>query len=123
MPIVDVELVGAVPAEVGSGLAQRLADRVGDVLGSRPQGTWIRLRFLAEQNYAENLDGPPPERIEPVFVSILQAELPPEQQLAELAGRLATAIGAACSRPVANVHVLFEAAAVGRLAFGGKLLT
>ncbi len=122
MPIVDVELVGPVPAEVGSGLARRIADGMGDTLDSRPQGTWVRLRFLAEQNHAENLDGGP-EGIEPVFVSILQAELPPEQQLAELAGQLATAIGLACSCPVANVHVLFEPAAVGHLAFGGKLLT
>ena len=85
MPIVDVELVGPVPAEVGSGLARRIADGMGDTLDSRPQGTWVRLHFLAEQNYAENLDGGP-EGIEPVFVSIPQAELPPEQQLAELAG-------------------------------------
>lgn len=54
MPILNVEIVGALHSEIRSGLAQRLADAAGRVLESRPRGTWVQLHFLEQEEYAEN---------------------------------------------------------------------
>jgi phenylpyruvate tautomerase PptA (4-oxalocrotonate tautomerase family) len=122
MPILNVELVGEVPDSVRRGLARRIADAAGEVLGSRPQGTWVTLRFLGQDAYAENAGGPPPGA-RPVLVSVVQAEPPSGGALAVQASRLVEAIALACSRPLANVHILFQPAAAGRIAFGGRLPT
>ena len=120
MPILDVELIGPVSEAVRRGLAARIADAAAAVLGSPPQGTWVKLRFLDADAYAENAGGPPPE-VRPVFVRVLQAEVPQGPELAELTSRLTTAVAAACDRGAENVHVLHELPAAGRIAFGGRL--
>jgi phenylpyruvate tautomerase PptA (4-oxalocrotonate tautomerase family) len=120
MPIVDVEVVGPVADGIRVGLAQRLADAIGAALGSPPQGTWVRVRFLEELAYAENGAGRP-EDARPVFVSILLGELPDRDVLSQHALRLATAVAKACGRPSERVHIVFEPAALGRIAFGGRL--
>ncbi len=120
MPILDVELVGPVPDEVRQGLAQRIADAVGDALGSRPQGTWVKLRFLEAEAYSENSGGPTADA-RPVLVSVLQAQPPSGAELSVLASRLTAAIAEACRRPIENVHIIFEPPADGRISFGGKL--
>ncbi len=48
MPILDVQLVGPVAADIRPGLAQRIAEATGRALDSRPQDTWVKLRFLDE---------------------------------------------------------------------------
>lgn len=58
MPILDVQLIGAVPRDLRAGLAQRIADAAAEVLRSRPQGTWVKLHFIATDAYAENAGGP-----------------------------------------------------------------
>ena len=120
MPILDVELVGPVPDHVREGLARRLADAAGEALGSRPQGTWVKVRFFEEHCYSENTGGPP-EGAQPILVSVLEAEPPRGRELSEQASRLAEAIAEACGRPAENVHIIFEPPAAGRIAFGGKL--
>ena len=119
MPILDVELVGPVPEEVRDGLAARLADAAGAALDSPPQSCWVKLRFLDPADYAENAGGPP-ARVCPVLVSVLLAEWPPEDAIADLLARLTRAVADACRRPVENVHVLLEPPAAGRIAFGGQ---
>lgn len=118
MPIVDVEIVGTLADAARSGLAQRIADAIAAALTSRPQGTWVRVRFLDDGAYAENgaSDG-----AQPVFVSVLLAELPSSEVLSQQALKLATAVADACGRSSENVHILFEPAALGRVAFGGHL--
>ena len=120
MPTLDVEIVGEVSGDVGQGLAQRLADATGEVLGSRSQGTWVKVRFLEEEAYAEN-GGGPPDGVLPVLVSVLQFERPEGRQLSRLASSLTQAVAEACERPMENVHVVFEPPAAGRIAFGGLL--
>lgn len=120
MPILDVEIVGPVPEEVRSGLARRVADAAAAALDTRPQCTWVKLRLLDEDAYAENAGGPP-AGVRPVFVSVLQAELPQGAELSAQAARLTAVIAEACRRPAENVHVVFELAAAGRIAFGGRL--
>jgi hypothetical protein len=117
MPILEVEVVG-VP-EAPGGLAGVLADEAARALAS-PGRTWVRLRVLPEDRYAED-GGGPPAGVRPVFVRVLRAELPARETLESEALLLAEAVARACRRPVENVHVLYEPPARGRVAFGGKL--
>ena len=48
VPILDVQFVGPVADDIRPGLAQRVAEATGRALDSRPQGTWVKLRFLDE---------------------------------------------------------------------------
>lgn len=120
MPILDVELIGPVSEAERDGLADRIAEASAPIFDSRPQGTWVKVRFLPSSQYAENAGGPPPD-VRPVIVSVLEAEPLGGDALAERARRLADAVALACGRPAEHVHLLFEPAAAGRIAFGGKL--
>ena len=120
MPRLDVEFVGEVD-DGRSGLAARLADAAGAVFDSPPLETWVRLRFLSEDDYAENAGGPE-AGVRPVFVTVLLGSPPDEDTLAVQAEALCQAVSSASQRPAENVHILFEPAARGRIAFGGKLL-
>lgn len=121
MPILDVQLVGAVPEEVRRGLAQRIADSAGAVFESGSQETWVKLRFIPPDQYSEN-DGGPPAGAQPVIVSVLQASPPLAQELADQAAHLTRAIADACQRPPEHVHLIFESAGHGRVAFGGHIV-
>ena len=118
VPIVDVELVGDVV--ITAETTQRLADTIGEALSSRIGGTWVRVRLLAPDNYAEN--GGLDEATRPAFVTVLEHTRPTGSDLVERIGRVTAAVVAATGRDPDNVHVLFEADAVGRLAFGGRLV-
>lgn len=120
MPILDVEIVGPVPASARPDLARRIADAAGGVFGSGPQNTWVKVRFLEEDAYAENMGGPPPG-VRPVLVSVLLAVVPPPERLSEQTLRLSQALAEICDRPVENIHIIVEPPAAGRVAFGGKL--
>jgi phenylpyruvate tautomerase PptA (4-oxalocrotonate tautomerase family) len=121
MPILDVEVVGPMPAARRRGLARRLAGACGAAFGAPPGHTWVRLRWLAADDYAES-GGGPPRGVRPVFVGVLLAERPPIGVRTRQAAGVAAAVAVACGRPVANVHVLFHAPAKGRIAFGGRLV-
>ena len=119
MPVLDVEVVGPVPDRVRSGLAQRIADAAGEALNAAHGGTWVKVRFLAEDSYAES--GGAPEGMRPVFVSVLLGTPPQGEARAEQVRLLTRAVAAACDRPAANTHVLYQPAAKGRIAFGEKM--
>ena len=68
MPILEVEVIGEVSAPLRHRLAQRSADAAGQVFETAPQQTWLKLRFLDGQDYAENA-GPAPNPL-PVFVRV-----------------------------------------------------
>jgi phenylpyruvate tautomerase PptA (4-oxalocrotonate tautomerase family) len=78
------------------------------------------LHELSADRYAEN--GGEVE-VRPVFVRVLRADSPTQTELKQEASKLAEAIAGVCGRPVENVHVIFEPPGMGRIAFGGKLLT
>jgi enamine deaminase RidA (YjgF/YER057c/UK114 family) len=118
MPILDVTVVGG-SAAAHDDTAQRIADASGEVLGARRGGCWVRLHRLDAADYAES-GGAAPD-VAPVFVRVVRHELPPPADRARSAGALADAIARVLSRPRENVHVLFEPAAAGRIAFGGEL--
>jgi phenylpyruvate tautomerase PptA (4-oxalocrotonate tautomerase family) len=118
MPILDIEVVTA--DALGDDLATRLADMAGDVFGSPPASTWVRLRALPPHQYAENLCLQP-EGWGAVFVTVLKAECPTGAALKREARLLAEGVARVCGRAVENVHVLYEPNAQGRIAFGGRL--
>ena len=118
MPILNVEIVGEIEPELSSGLASRLADSAGVALNSRPQGTWVKLHFLAADQYSENEGGAPVGAL-PVIASLILAEPPIGEALQNLITVLTDAISNCVGRPRENVHIIVEPPAIGRIAFGG----
>jgi hypothetical protein len=121
MPIVDVEVVAVPRTGLAPDLAQRLADALGAALDTPSGTTWIRLRLLASDGYAEN--GALIEAAAlPVFVTVLRRQLPDVAQRATECALLARTVGDIVGRPADRVHVEYAPAAAGRVAFGGKLV-
>jgi phenylpyruvate tautomerase PptA (4-oxalocrotonate tautomerase family) len=114
MPILRVEVVAAV---LPAGLAQRIADGAASALGTAPGRTWVRLRCLAPEDYAEN--GADSEGLAPVFVELLLRR-PLTEGRATLSA-LTDAVAEACERPRDRVHILLLPPAAGRMSFGGVL--
>jgi phenylpyruvate tautomerase PptA (4-oxalocrotonate tautomerase family) len=116
MPILNVEVVGD-PSAYAADLATRLANATARVFQSRPQGTWIKVYFLPEAQYAEN-EGD----AKPVLVSITQGTLPAGEELRRQLADLTQTIADVTGHAAENVHVILEPEARGRIAFGGQLL-
>jgi len=116
VPLIDVELIG--PPARPQGLAQRLADATGDALQTDQGRTWVRVRTLPADAYAEN--HAPPQR--PVFATVVLRALPPRPERDHVVVALTRAIAGATDRLPERVHVRLEPAAAGRQAFGGRLV-
>ncbi|MEM1411433.1 MAG: hypothetical protein AAGH19_03665 [Pseudomonadota bacterium] len=116
MPILDIEVV-ALTANTNT-VSQALADRAGKVFESAPGRTWVKLRNLEATHYAENQS---PEAPHPVFVRVLEARPPKDDELEALIESLTAAIADVLERPEKHVHILIEPPALGRISFGGKL--
>jgi phenylpyruvate tautomerase PptA (4-oxalocrotonate tautomerase family) len=112
MPILEVEIVG----ECGE-VAKAVADAVAREFADEEWKVWVRLRRLDPRDYAESEGG----SYEPVFVSVLSLSFREGERMATTMRRIATAVAAAVGRPLENVHVTYEPAARGRLAFGGEM--
>lgn len=117
MPIIDVEFVGETPGD-RKRLASTLADALGVVFESPPASTWVRLRSLASDEYAENQTTEPEGR-RAVFVTVKLRSLPSVESRKQLARQIAATVAEIFSQE--RVHVLFEAVG-GRIAFGGELV-
>ena len=120
MPILVVEIVTRPQEKLAPSLPKVLADITGEIFGSQAGGTWVRLHTLPADRYAEG----PGESGEyfPVFVTVLKASLPSAEVLQAEVARLTRAIARACARPEENVHIVYQPAASGRVAFGGRLV-
>ena len=117
MPIIDLEIVGDAPLPA----AQPIADALGALLGTPPGRTWLRVRRLPADCYAEN-DGPVTGSDLPVFVTVLHADPPAgAARVAEMSA-LTAAIARALACDPACVHVQYAPAEAGRQAFGGRLV-
>ena len=114
MPIVDIETVGQAPTNA----TQALADALGDLFGAETGTTWVRLRTLPRDHYAEN-DAPNAPRA--TFVTVLHHTPPAGEERRSQAAEIATVVAFVAGRPPEHVHVLFAPAAAGRIAFGGVL--
>ena len=118
MPIIDIELVTERPGPVEPRLSRDLADALGEVLDQPAGKVWVRLRELSYGSYAENGVAKPPY---PVFVSVLASAPPEGRELETLVIAITECVANLARRPPENVHVTFQPAARGRIAFGGKL--
>jgi phenylpyruvate tautomerase PptA (4-oxalocrotonate tautomerase family) len=120
MPLVVIEIVGG-KSPVPSRLTSELADVLGKIFGSEPGQTWVRVRVVPREAYAEN-ESPAPPGAHAVFVAVTKRELPPKKFLRTQAALIAAAVGQACGRPAERIHVIYEPPAAGRVAFGGRLV-
>lgn len=121
MPILRIEIVreGSQPQEPG--LAASLADGLAPLFGDDPERTWVKLAYIEPGHYAEG-GGGPKAGVQPVFISLLMARLPELEERERLAAKIARVVGKLMGRPAENVHLVFEAEAIGRVAFGGSLV-
>jgi phenylpyruvate tautomerase PptA (4-oxalocrotonate tautomerase family) len=121
MAIVTVELVADPDRPLGRNLAQSLADAIGRIFSSPAGQTWIRLRLLPRDGYAEN-DAVVEDGDLPVFVSLLERQPPTGAELEAEVTALTHAIAQVIGRPATCVNIEYAPAAVGRVSFGGKLV-
>lgn len=121
MPIVDVQFVYNEATEASSISAQALADALGQVFGSAPGHTWVRVHALRRASYAENETELMASEL-PVFVAALHARPPVQEALALEALTVTKAVATCIGRPIERVHVQYAPAGVGRQAFGGSLV-
>jgi hypothetical protein len=121
VPVLTVEIV--VPANRASveGVAQLLADAIGSALKSPPGQTWVRVRAIPLDQYAENATTPDPDNL-PVFVTILERLPPQDTELENEVAELTRAVAQVIARPLHCVHIEYAPAALGRLSFGGSLV-
>ena len=123
MPIVTIELLEDTPvAAVDTATLQALGDDLGALFDSEPGGTWVRLEPVPRSAYVENGQALT-AAVRPAFVRVLKADIGDETARASEAQHVSAIVAEHLGRPRENVHVLFEPAARGRIAFGGELLT
>ena len=120
MPLVEIEHIGALPRSAQS-LVQELANALSTVFGSARAETWVRLRSLPPENYAENGEEDP-LGAEAIFVSITKRDLPSASLLANEATAVASVVATVCQRSMERVHVIYEPPGRHRIAFGGRLI-
>jgi hypothetical protein len=121
VPILHVEIIVAATDRIDPHLAAALADAAGVVFRSAAGRTWVRLRHLTAERYAENGVGPD-AGVRPVFVTVLKAEHPPPEDLRREVAALTQEVARICDRPAENVHVFYAPEGKGRVAFGGSLV-
>ena len=121
MPIIEIEIVSRPHETLAEDLAGQIADRAGVIFDTLPGRTWVRLRTLPYDNYAEN-DIESAVHPSPVFASVLKSRLPEPLDMAREVQALTVAIADLCNRPVDNVHIIYLQPASGRIAFGGVII-
>ena len=121
MPIVDIEFVAKLESELSTISANALASALGKIFGSMPGRTWVRLRFLSSNAYAENESNLSSGEL-PAFVTVLHAYLPDGEALAAEMQDLPVTLAGCLGRAPERVHVQYTPEAAGRQAFGGKLV-
>lgn len=120
MPILTIEIVLKPNESNPSGLAKQIADKAGVIFNSGPAQTWVKLREIKAEQYAEN--GVAEQEYFPVFVSVLKAELPSSEDMETEVKELTQTIGEICHRSPENVHIVYLPPGRGRVAFGGRLV-
>ena len=115
MPILDVEIVGG---KIEAATTRALADGLGAVFEAAPGKVWVRVRSLPVEAYAENGGGAP----KPVFVTVTASAPPEGAVLRQRIDGIVAVVAQLTGRPRENIHVEFQPAARGRIAFGGRLV-
>ena len=118
MPILDIEIVMRPGEILDKQLAVEIANRAGEVFESPSGSTWVKLRTLSRESYAEN-GGDSPAELFPVFASVLLARLPAPDKMQIQAAELTAMLARVCARPEENVHIIYLPEGSGRVCFGG----
>ena len=126
MPIVTIETLSDSPYSDDDAMPspqqlQSLADALGELFGSQPSGTWVRARQQQRAYYAENMIDFSPD-LRPVIVEVLKSEVASGNGLAIEAAAVCAVVAKILGRRTENVHVIYQPAARGRVAFGGQLV-
>ena len=121
MPIIDIEIVLRPEETISGEMASDLADQLGEIFGSPKNGTWVKVRGIAEIFYEEN--GGKEEGLSPVFVSVLKSRIPGSEEMQREVEAIIQAVAQICKRPVSSVHVIYQPEGKGRIAFGGSIVT
>jgi phenylpyruvate tautomerase PptA (4-oxalocrotonate tautomerase family) len=122
MPIITIEcVVSAAENKYPAEIIRRLADELGRLLGSKPAGAWLKMRYLDDMQYAENESDVDPA-VRPTFVEVLKHSLGNQESLAAESRKIASTVSETLDRPRENVHVIFLPEGAGRVAFGGELV-
>jgi len=121
VPVVEIDIVLRKGERLRRALAQDLADRLGEVFAAPSGTTWVKLRRLPLDDYAEN-GGRSSATGLPVFVSILRRRQPPRDRMQAEVDRITDLVAAACGRLADHVHVIYLADGAGRVAFGGHIV-
>ncbi|MFA5631805.1 MAG: hypothetical protein WC997_09855 [Porticoccaceae bacterium] len=122
MAIVDIELVvqeGKDPY-LGQEQIQSIADTLGRIFETKPNRTWVKIRYLPGGQYAQN-EAPDAVAALPAFITVLKNRPPAPDQMAGQMSAIARELAPIIGRPAASIHVLYEASARGRLGIGGVL--
>jgi phenylpyruvate tautomerase PptA (4-oxalocrotonate tautomerase family) len=119
MPLVNIDVVG-LETRLDAARTQQLADDLALIFGSEPRGTWVTVRAVPAEQYAEN-DGAAPE-LAPAFVRIIQRDPPQGETLTHQTSALTEAVASLLSRSARNTHIIYEPSARGRVVFGGRLV-
>ena len=91
-----------------------LADAAAQVFVSPPANTWVRVRRLTRECYAENGIAVAPSEL-PVFVTVMKRRVPERAELAREMAALTDAIARVVGRPAGRVHIEYAAAGAGRM--------
>jgi phenylpyruvate tautomerase PptA (4-oxalocrotonate tautomerase family) len=118
MPILDIEIVSDRTERIRGAMTQALADELGGIFGAEAGRVWVKVRTLPQEQYAENGGS----AAMPVFVAVTVSALPEGDALHARVSLLTDAVARITRRPRENVHVEFQPAARGRIAFGGRLV-
>lgn len=121
MPIVEVEIVLRPNESLRKEMVTELADEFGDIFQSPQGGTWVKVRGLPAEHYAEN--GGMQEGVYPIFVSIIKSKLPLIDELQIEVEKIIGAVAQVCGRSSENVHVIYQPEGRGRIAFGGTIVS
>lgn len=121
MPIVDVEIVLRPGETIHTEVLAELANELGEILQSPRGATWIKLRELPANHYAEN--GGTPAGVYPIFLSILRAKLPAADKMEREVEKITGAVAQIFGRSSENILLIYQPEGRGRVAFGGKIVS
>jgi phenylpyruvate tautomerase PptA (4-oxalocrotonate tautomerase family) len=121
MPILDIEIVIRPGETLNHKVAVELANRAGEIFAAPLGSTWVKVRTLNHDNYAES-GGNSPVDFFPVFVSVLAARLPTPDKMQIEVAKLTAMIAQVYVRPEENVHIVYLPEGAGRVSFGGKII-
>ena len=122
MPILDVEVVRTSAQDcIAPELVKQLAHLAGEIFGTPAGRTWVKVHHIDKDLYWEN-DVAEREGVDPVFVTVLKAQMPEPATLRVECEQLSRGIAEALGRLQQHVHILYLPEAAGRIAFGGELL-